>query len=102
MATLIPLAIGYGITEERMDTMTYAEIIREVNARADRSLQDLRNIDILFAGVRSHHAALHGVEGKAPKDYLMFPENAEEDQDNSPDAVADRLFKSLKNASVIP
>jgi hypothetical protein len=58
-------------------------------------MQDLRMVDILFAGAKSLYAAAHGVEDAIPAHFQMFPEEKKDTPELTPDAILDRAFNDL-------
>lgn len=79
MAKVIPLAVGYGISETETWTMTPAEIIRTVEARNHQHMHDLKGIDILFAGFKALYAAAHGVHDADYSEFRMYRDPTKEE-----------------------
>jgi hypothetical protein len=102
MAGTIPLAIGYGLSDQETWTMTPAEIFEVIDNRARQRMRDLRGIDTLIAGVKSLYAAAHGVKDAVPADFRMFPDEPGKDDgsalDMTPDAILDRAFANMSKA----
>ena len=97
MADNIALAIGYGIPESELWTMSPAAILRAIDAHAARHLDDLRLVDTMFASFKALFAASRGVSGVKRDDFLVLKKDGEEEQirEMTPDQILDRAFASL-------
>jgi hypothetical protein len=96
MATGISRAIGLGLTDAEMWTMTPAEIFEAIAARAQENTDNLRFFDTLNARFRALYAAAHGVKNATPADYLLLPPEPEEESDvpvkgDSPEVILMKL-----------
>jgi hypothetical protein len=96
MADIIPVAIGCGITEERTWTMTYAELITEIEARRANREKEHQFLDHLNGKFCAIYASFHGVES-CPLDYMVT--QTKEQPDMSPEAIQERAFASFGGAS---
>ena len=100
MAGVIPIAIGYGVTEERTWTMTYAELIAEIEAKAEVTRktreEEHRFLDHLNGKFCSVYASFKGVES-CPLDYMVT--ETKEELDMTPESIQERAFESFARAS---
>jgi len=70
MADVIPIALRYGITEERTWYMTYGELIAEIDAKIWGRKEREQFLDLLNGKRCSIDASLHGIES-CPADYMV-------------------------------
>jgi len=76
MADIIPIALRYGITEERTWCMTHGELIAEIEARRQGERERNQFLDLLNGKFCSVYASFHGTES-CPADYMV---NSTEDK----------------------
>lgn len=70
MADIIPIALRYGITDERTWRMTFGELIAEIEARCRGERERNQFLDLLNGKFCSVYASFHGVES-CPADYMV-------------------------------
>lgn len=101
MALLIPDAIGLcNLTEEQTWTMTPAEIMAKIEAKAGDRLDLLRSFDQLHADLLTFYVSAHGVKDATRDNYLIFGKgDGESAPDMTPEAIMDRAFENLVKVS---
>ena len=99
MAGIIPIALRYGISDERTWTMTYGELTAEIEAHRKRHDEERRFFDILNGKFCSVFASHHGVES-CPADYMITGIDNADPLPKTPDDIQDRAFISLSKASL--
>jgi hypothetical protein len=85
MATIIPRAIGLGISEKDTWTMTPAEIIEAITTRSKEVMHQLKFFDFLNAKSIANNLVVHGVEDIKTADYLTLPPEPEKKRDIAQD-----------------
>jgi hypothetical protein len=94
MADIIPIALRYGITDERTWCMTYGELIAEIEANQKRE----QFLDLLNGKRCVIDASLHGI-ASCPADYMVTTTTTEETH-MTPEEICDRAFRAFAGAGL--
>ena len=97
MADIIPIAIGCGISEERSYTMTFAELMEEIEILQQDRRRKNQFLDLLNAKFCSVYASFKGVESR-PADFMVTTENEDPPLDMTPECIQERAFGALSKA----